>query len=217
MKQLNAVVLALSTFATSAALAETEFALYGGFQSSPHSHVTTPDGTKFTAGWTGDSMTFPIYMGMRYTEWTDDQWGWAVNFTHTKAKADADTLSTNNYQTLEFTDGANPVTLVALRRFAPMNGGLKPYVGVGAGISVPHVEEQRTGTYANSKTFEYQYGGPVLTALAGFKYPLNERWDLLTEFQVHYMMLDVKVNGGTGRLKTNLVTNALSIGASYRF
>jgi hypothetical protein len=32
---------------------------------------------------------------------------------------------------------------------------------------------------------------------------------------VHYMMLDVKVDGG--RLKTNLVTNALNLGVSYRF
>jgi lipid A oxidase len=55
----------------------------------------------------------------------------------------------------------------------------------------------------------------VLTGLAGFKYPLNDRWDLLTELHVHYMMLDVKVDGG--RLKTNLVTNALNLGVSYRF
>jgi lipid A oxidase len=93
-----------------------------------------------------------------------------------------------------------------------MNGGIKPYVGVGAGISVPHVEVERTG---GVKTYEYQYGGPVLTGLAGFKYPLNDRWDLLTELHVHYMMLDVKVDGG--RLKTNLVTNALNLGVSYRF
>jgi lipid A oxidase len=220
MNRLNAVVLALAMFASGATLAESEFAVYGGFQSSPHSRVTPAEGDSFLAAWKGDSMSFPIYLGLRYTEWLDDEWGWAVNYTHTKAKADADTLTTNNYQTLEFTDGANPLTLVALRRFAPMNGGIKPYVGVGAGISVPHVEEQRTGAYANKQTFEYQYGGPVLTALAGFKYPLNERWDLLTEFQMHYMMLDVKVakaDGSSGRLKTNLVTNALSIGASYRF
>jgi lipid A oxidase len=157
-------------------------------------------------------MSFPIYLGLRYTEWMDDEWGWAVNYSHTKAKANATTLATNRYSRLEFTDGANPVTLVALRRFAPMNGGIKPYVGVGAGISVPHVEVERTG---GVKTYEYQYGGPVLTGLAGFKYPLNDRWDLLTELHVHYMMLDVKVDGG--RLKTNLVTNALNLGVSYRF
>lgn len=212
MQRLNAVVVALAMFASSAAFAESEFAIYGGGQSSPHSRVKTTAGESFLAAWKGESLTFPIYLGMRYTEWTDDQWGWAVNFTHTKAKADAETLTTNGYQTLEFTDGANPVTLVALRRFAPINGGLKPYVGIGAGISVPHVEVQRT---VGVKTFEYQYGGPVLTGLGGFKYPLNDRWDLVTEFQVHYMMMDVKVNGG--RLKTNLVTNALNIGASYRF
>jgi lipid A oxidase len=216
MKQLNTVVCALVLLASGAALAESEFAVYGGGQSSPHSRVTPATGNSFLATWKAEPLSFPIYLGLRYTEWMDDQWGWAVNFTHTKAKADAETLSKNDYRTLEFTDGANPVTLVGLRRFAPMNGGLKPYVGIGAGISVPHVEEQRgIAAPTNKKTFEYQYGGPVLTGLAGFKYPLNDRWDLLTEFQVHYMMLDVKVDGG--RLKTNLVTNALNVGVSYRF
>ena len=217
MKRLNAVVMALAVFASGAAMAESELAVYGGLQSSPHSRVTPSQGDSFLAAWEGDSLTFAIYAGIRYTEWLDDQWGWAVNYTHTKAKANGQTLTDNNYSTLEFTDGANPITVIALRRFAPINGGLKPYVGAGVGITVPHVEEQRTGTYANSKTFEYQYGGLAVTALGGFKYPLNDRWDLMTEFQMHYMMMDVKVNGGTGKLKTNLVTNAISIGASYRF
>lgn len=212
MKQLNAVVCALVFLASGAALAESEFAVYGGGQSSPHSRVTTATGDSFLATWKGESMSFPIYLGLRYTEWMDNEWAWAVNYSHTKAKANASTLATNGYSRLEFTDGANPVTLVALRRFAPMNGGLKPHVGLGAGISVPHVEVQRTG---GVRTYEYQYGGPVLTGLAGFKYPLNERWDLLAELHVHYMMLDVKVDGG--RLKTNLVTNALNLGVSYRF
>ena len=212
MKQLNAVVCALVLLASGTALAESEFAVYGGGQSSPHSRVTPATGDFFLATWKGESMSFPIYLGLRYTEWMDDEWGWAVNYSHTKAKANATTLATNGYSRLEFTDGANPVTLVALRRFAPMNGGIKPYLGVGAGISVPHVEVQRTG---GVRTYEYQYGGPVLTGLAGFKYPLNDRWDLLTELHVHYMMLDVKVDGG--RLKTNLVTNALNLGVSYRF
>ena len=171
MNRLNAVVLALAMFASGATLAESEFAVYGGFQSSPHSRVTPAEGDSFLAAWKGDSMSFPIYLGLRYTEWLDDEWGWAVNYTHTKAKADADTLTTNNYQTLEFTDGANPLTLVALRRFAPMNGGIKPYVGVGAGISVPHVEEQRTGAYANKKTFEYQYGGPRVDRFGWLQIP----------------------------------------------
>ena len=214
MKRLNAAVLALAMVASGAALAESEFALYGGEQSSPHSRVTPGDGkASFLAGWEGDSLSFPLYLGMRYTEWMDDQWGWAVNYTHSKAKADAETLAATGYTRLELTDGINPITAIALRRFDPINGGLKPYVGFGVGITVPHVEEQRSATAV--KTFEYQYGGLALTGLAGFKYPLNDRWDLLTEFQVHYMKIDVKVDGG--RMKTNLITNALNIGASYRF
>jgi lipid A oxidase len=70
-------------------------------------------------------------------------------------------------------------------------------------------------TWSGNKTFEYQYGGPVATLLAGFNYPISDKWNLLTEFQMHYMMIDVAITGG--RLKTNLITNALNVGVSYRF
>jgi lipid A oxidase len=157
----------------------------------------------------------PIYAGWRYTNWLNDEWGVALNYTHAKAYANLDEATA--YSVLEFTDGANPLTVMAMRRFETTELGLKPYVGAGAGISFPHVEELRKNSANPSadKTFGYQYGSPVLTALGGFKYPLSTNWDLMTEFQVHYLKLDVRVAGG--RLKTNLVTNAINIGASYRF
>ena len=112
---------------------------------------------------------------------------------------------------VEFTDGANPWTIMTMRRFETM-GGYRPYAGLGVGISLPHVEEERNG---GVKTFGYQYGGPVLVGTGGVSYDLNDKWRLNTELQVHYLKLDVRVAGG--RLKTNLVTNAINIGASYRF
>jgi lipid A oxidase len=152
---------------------------------------------------------------LRYTDWVTDDWGYAVNYAHTKAyssdlKSTSNTgASGNSYTRLEFTDGANPVTVIAMRRFKYRN--IRPHVGAGIGISVPHVEV----TWSSNKTFEYQYGGPVATVLAGFNYPINDKWNLLTEFQMHYMKLDVAITGG--RLKTNLITNALNVGVSYRF
>jgi lipid A oxidase len=215
MGLLKALVCALALGGSGLALAESEFALYSGVQGSPHSTVTNFNGTKDFFSWQGQSLKMPIYAGWRYTEWLDDQWGVALNFTHVKDYANLPDAVNVKYDTLEFTDGANPITLIALRRFEPTASGLKPYVGVGAGITMPHVEELRIGSPQTDKTFGYQYGGPAVTALAGFKYPINDKWDLMTEFQVHYMMFDVRVAGG--RLKTNLISNAINIGAVYRF
>jgi lipid A oxidase len=210
------VAAALAISASSLALAESEFTVYSGYQSSPHSTVeNTNTGKSFYTGWDGDPWSFPIYLGLRYTEWVTDDWGYAVNYAHTKAyssdlKSTSNTgASGNSYTRLEFTDGANPVTVIAMRRFKYRN--IRPHVGAGIGISVPHVEV----TWSSNKTFEYQYGGPVATVLAGFNYPINDKWNLLTEFQMHYMKLDVAITGG--RLKTNLITNALNVGVSYRF
>lgn len=213
MDRLKALLCALALCGSGAVMAESEFALYTGGQSTPHSTVTPPTGEPFFTSWATHSLKMPIYAGWRYTNWLDDQWGLALNYTH--AKAYVNLPEAPGYDVLEFTDGANPLTVMAMRRFEPMDSGLKPYVGAGLGISFPHVEELKTGRPETSKTFGYQYGGPVVTAAAGFKYPINDKWDLMTEFQLHYLMLNVRVEGG--RLKTNLITNAINIGAVYRF
>jgi len=199
------------------AWAESEFSVYGGVQSSPHSTVTnTKANTSFYTGWKGESFSFPIYAGWRYTNWADDDWGYALNYSHTKAIS-TDQGGSNDktgYTRLEFTDGANPITVMALRRFSYRE--VRPYVGAGLGISVPHVEVKwSNSTYTSAKTFEYQYGGPVATLVGGFSYPYSEKWSFFSDFQMHYMKMNVAIDGG--RLKTNLITNALNVGVSYRF
>ena len=69
-----------------AAWAESEFTVYSGHQSSPHSTVeNTNTGKSFYTGWEGKPLSFPIYLGLRYTDWVTDDWGYAVNYAHTKA------------------------------------------------------------------------------------------------------------------------------------
>lgn len=211
MKHLKALVCALTLCGSGLALAESEFQVFSGIQASPHSTVHTAQGDSFYTSWEGKSMTFPMYFGWRYTNWVDQEWGYALNFAHAKAYADPTTRASKGFTVLEFTDGANPLTVMAMRRFESANG-YRPYVGFGAGISIPHVEEQRN---VGVKTFGYQYGGPVLVGTGGVSYELNNKWSLNTELQVHYLKLDTKVSGG--RLKTNLITNAINIGAAYRF
>jgi len=207
---LTIIIFSIATFLTPA-IAESEFAVFSDIQGSPHSRVyNTNTGNSFLSGWDGASSSWPIYAGWRYTNWQDEEWGYAINYAHTKAISTDGSSATDAYSTLEFTDGANPITLIAMRRFSYKE--FKPYVGAGLGISLPHVEVEWSGS---SKTFEYQYGGPVATFLTGFSYPINKNWNYFTDYQFHYMKLNVAVDGG--RLKTNLITNALNVGVSYRF
>jgi lipid A oxidase len=215
--RLTLILSGLFCGASTLAFAESEFGVYGGSQSSPHSTVTNSSSTATTAqsslytGWQADPFSFPIYLGLRYSRWVDADWGYALNYAHSKAKS-TDQASVN-YNRLEFTDGVNPITAMVMRRFSYR--AVKPYVGAGLGISVPHVEVQWTNGTASKKTYEYQYGGPVATVLAGFSYPYSDKWLLFTDFQMHYLWMDVAVDGG--RLKTNLITNAINVGVSYRF
>lgn len=213
MRLKNTVLAIVALFAAHAAVAQNqEFSFYGGIQESPHSSVKHGS-DRFTAGWKGKSLNAPIYYGLRYTRWNDDNTGWSINFAHAKAYSDDKTRSENNYKTLEFTDGSNPLTVNYLWKLEPMYS-FNPYVGVGAGISIPHVEIIKTGD-SKDKDWGFQYGGPVLRFSAGVSRPINERWNWFAEYDFHYLMLNVKHKDG--RLKTNLIHNALNLGVGYRF
>lgn len=217
MKNLLPAFAALATFALPAtAQAENVISLYGGFQSLPHSEVWGVDQNDadfaFVAGWEGKPFAMPPYWGARYTHWINDNWGWAVDFTHSKAYADDESLIASGFTTLEFTDGINVLTLNAIRRFEG-NSRWTPYVGLGAGVSLPHVEvTPPTGI----DTFEYQFGGYALQAMLGVDYALNDKWSVFGEYKMNYVIIDVDLTGG-GWLRTDLVTNAFNIGVSRSF
>jgi lipid A oxidase len=191
-----------------------EFSFYGGIQESPHSTVKH-GATSFGAGWKGKSLNAPIYYGLRYTRWNNNNTGWSLNFAHAKAYADEETKAKNDgYTTLEFTDGSNPLTLNYLWKLDPIYS-FNPYVGVGAGIAIPYVEIRKKLETTKDKDWGFQYGGPVLRFSAGLSRPINDRWSWFAEYDFHYLMLNVKHN--EGRLKTNLIHNALNLGLGYRF
>ncbi len=167
---------------------------------------------EFVAGWKGKPFVMPPYWGVRYTRWLNDDWGWAVDFTHSKAYADDITLASSGFSVLEFTDGINVLTLNGLRRFGNA-GKWTPYVGLGAGISIPHVEVTPT---TGIDTFEYQYGGLAFQAMVGVDYAFNDKWSVFGEYKMNYVMLDVDLTSG-GWLRTDLVTNAFNVGVSRAF
>jgi lipid A oxidase len=202
--------------ATVPAGAEMGVSVYGGFQTAPHSDIEVSDGPDFRAGWEGKSFEMPPYYGVRGTWWMTDlgkpNLGLSVDFTHAKVYADSETLSASGWSQFEFSDGINLLTLNALYRMPIEGTKFVPYVGAGAGINVPHVEVTR----GSGRTFEYQLGGATVQAQAGVAYDFNESWSAFVEYKGNYSWVDVDIDSGAS-LKTNILTNAVNVGVSYRF
>lgn len=200
------------------ASAEMTVSLYSGYQTAPHSKVTTSGVTgtpsRFTTGWEGKSFDMPPYYGVRATWWRNDNIGFAFEVNHAKVYADSAGKTAGNFDRLEFTDGLNLITLNALYRWKNDARRFTPYVGLGAGIAVPHVDLTPTATGAH--TFGYQLTGPAAQWIGGVSYDLNDRWALFGEYKGSYSTHNVDVEGG-GTLKTNVVTNALNLGVTYKF
>ncbi|MEM1377521.1 MAG: outer membrane beta-barrel protein [Pseudomonadota bacterium] len=202
---------------THIASAEFQFSAYGGWQTAPHSLVTVTgtDPQSFTAGWEGRSFEMPPYYGVRATWWMDfaPNWGLSVDFTHAKVYADSETFANDipTWSRFEFSDGINYLTLNAMYRFQEWNK-FEPYVGLGAGISIPHVEVTRpSGT-----TFEYQVTGAVAEALIGVNYKLSKRYSVFGEYQFNYSANTANIDSNS-QLQTNIITNAFAAGLSVHF
>ncbi|KQW31569.1 lipid A oxidase [Rhizobium sp. Root274] len=201
---------------TSPAHAEMAISVYSGFQTAPHSDIDLSDGTDFRAGWEGKSFESPPYYGLRGTWWMDDlgrpNLGLSVDFSHSKVYADDETLASSGWSHFEFSDGLNLLTLNALYRMPIAGTKFVPYVGAGAGVNVPHVEVTR----GSGKTFEYQFGGATLQAQAGVAYKFTKNWAAFLEYKGNYSWVDVDIDSGT-TLKTQILTNAVNVGVSYKF
>lgn len=209
--------LAISAFLSAAgsASAEMQFSGYGGIQGATGSNVTTSDGADFDPNWSGKSFKMPAYFGFRGIWWLNDfekpNWGVSLDFTH--AKVYGDLSKTPGWSHFEFTDGLNMLTLNALYRFQDSNRNWTPYVGLGAGINVPHVEVTR----ASGRTFDYQFGGASLQAQAGVSYQFDKHWSTFVEYKGNYNFVnDVSIDSGD-TLKTRVFTHALNFGISFSF
>lgn len=200
-----------------AAFSETQISVFGGANWNLSSTVTLDAPGKHderSVDWDGASFTMPPYWGVRGTYWLGRNWGLAIEYSHSKAIANVDFANDPTYERLEFTDGNNLLLFEVLYRFSPMmNGTLVPYVGAGAGVTIPHVEVTLN---AGTKTYEYQLAGPAAQILAGLEYKLNRSWSLFTEFKLGYSDISADLTGG-GQLETDLWSPQLAIGLSYRF
>jgi lipid A oxidase len=192
-----------------------EISGYGGYEFSPHSKVKVSDQPDFTAGWDTKPFATPPYWGVRATYWFDGgqlaNWGVSLDYSHAKVYADDDTLAKSGWSHFEFTDGLNLLTLNALYKF-DLGSKWVPYVGAGAGINIPHVEVTR----ASGTTFDYQVGGATVQAQAGVRYQFTDNWSAFAEYKGNFSWVDVDIDNG-GKLKTDILSNALNLGISYKF
>ena len=136
--------------------------------------------------WDGKPFEKPIYYGVRIVRWFDGgRTGTMLDFTHSKTIAPLDAEKTFSgtidgtpapesaklgdvFRRLEASHGHNMLTLNGLFRLPSIGLRLHPYVGIGAGVALPHSEVQLIED--PGRTYEYQYAGPVGQALIGIEF-----------------------------------------------
>ncbi len=188
-----------------AARLEYTFGGYGGVSYTQPSavHVDNPGVTDLTAsdfGWIGRPFKSPIYYGLRTQRWgAGSLVGSMIDFTHAKAIAVTDDMTTFSgtldgkpvpspakldtvFERLEFSHGHNMLTLNGLLRAPASWLPIRPYFGLGGGVSLPHTEIEIKG---RTRTFEYQFAGFVGQALAGIEIPIG-RTSLFFEYKFSF-------------------------------
>jgi hypothetical protein len=172
---------------------ETDFGAYLGapYHYPSDFHLVKPGVTDLTiknVDWFTLPFENPLYYGVRIQRWFEGgRFGSMLDFTHSKVHAPfkedlnfegtidgkpvPPTAQVGDYfKKLEWTHGHNMLTLNGLIRL-PSLGIISPYFGAGAGLSFPHSEIFRKGD--PSRTYEYQYTGPVGQALFGLEFRLK--------------------------------------------
>ena len=150
-------------------------------------------------GWDGDALKFPIDGGVRAVT-GPHTFGFMIDFLHNKAvsrlgrgahgrripnpvidevdlegtikgnPAPPRAKLTDVFTRLEFTHGHNVLLFTPIMRFAAITPRIRPYVGVGAGFALPHVEVWFPGEENSRRTNEYQFAGPAAQLLAGVEF-----------------------------------------------
>ncbi len=193
-------------------------AAYGG---SPYTYpsdvkITKPGVHDFTVKdveWQGLPFVNPIYYGVRVLRWFGDgRTGAMLDFTHSKAiskrtqnakfegtldgkPAPETALIGDIFKKLEASHGHNMLTLNGLLRLPSFTFRLSPYVGVGAGVSLPH-SEVHVASEA-SRTYEYQMAGPVGQAVVGLEFRLP-RMSYFLEYKFTFADYRMPLTGRDG-------------------
>lgn len=175
-------------------------------------------------GWDGDAFYFPIDGGARVVRWSGS-FGTMIDFLHNKAVSrlgkgahgrkikngvieDVETEGTlkgkpapsplrltDLLERMEFTHGHNVLMLTGMARLGTFTPKLRPYVGIGYGISLPHVEVRFKGEKPDRWTNEYQYAGPAFQMLAGLELR-SGRGSYYIEYKFIWSSIEAALTGG---------------------
>ena len=156
----------------------------------------------------------PIYYGIRVSGWSGRlPLGAMLDFTHSKAIADVEAEGTFEgtrdgaalpakakisqvLKRLEFSHGHNILTLNGLYRLPFGTEHVKPYVGLGLGMNLPHTEVWLEGD--ETRTYEYQLTGMAAQALAGLEIRLPRSTSLFLEYKFSYSWYQAPLTGRDG-------------------
>ncbi len=178
--------------------------------------------------WDDESLTAPIYYGLRLTYWFHRavSWGLLLDFTHAKMIADPNQVVAvrgiqsgtiiatrerlgETFSNLQLSHGHNLLTLNGLYRF-PKIIHVEPYAGLGAGAAIPHVETNVGGV----NTSEYQFAGPAAQGLIGVTADLTQRVSVFAEYKLSYADINLDLQGG-GIVQLEPWTNHFVLGLSF--
>jgi hypothetical protein len=152
--------------------------------------------------WYTEPFHNPIYYGARAAQWfTGGKAGMMVDFIHSKAMAELDKESSFSGEIdgkpvpararirdivskMEFSHGHNMLLLTGLLRLPGIGPRLRPYVGAGAGVLLPHTEVGLTAP-GHPRTYEYNFAGPAGQALLGLEVRLS-RASFFVEYKFTY-------------------------------
>ncbi len=185
--------------------------------------VDDTDLTLKGVGWDGDALRFPIDGGVRAVRGSG-AFGFMVDFLHNKAVSrlgkgahgrklanpiieDADTVGTlkgkpapervkltDVFERLEFTHGHNVLLFTPIVRLANIAPRIRPYIGIGAGFALPHVEVWFPGEASKLRTSEYQYAGPAVQVLAGLEFRTG-KMSYFVEYKFTYAWISAALTG----------------------
>lgn len=193
----------------------------GAYMGSPYTYPSDVKITKtgqhdFTVKdveWQGRPFQNPIYYGVRISRWLGDgRAGAMLDFTHSKAISNPNqearfegtldgkpvpekALIKDVFRKLEASHGHNMLTLNGLFRLPSFTWRVSPYVGLGAGISLPHSEVHVKGE--PTRTYEYQMTGPAAQALVGLEFRLA-RMSYFLEYKFTFADYRMPLSGRDG-------------------
>lgn len=237
-RHLTICIAAIAALAAETAAARFEISAYTGQAVMPDTKLEyqADDDTRLTfngVAWETESLESPIYYGFRLSHWRphNPRLGFALDFSHPKAYLDpAQVVRVSGSRGNAAVDGEEPIgdtitsfnnshglnllTLNLLYRWSTdrASGGFEPYMGLGAGVAVPHVEAVIDGQHTSG----YQLAGPAVQGLVGVRYAATDRVGVFVEYKLSYARLDESLNGG-GSIAFNPQIHQFVLGLSYGF